>query len=110
VFARDVDARTAKDPRIVALEDALAMAAPADKAVLRDRLATLRLVVRSEKLGEVADEFDRIHSVQRALAVGSLDRIVPVAGLRPELIDAVDRGMARTLARWQAARDARVGA
>jgi acetyl-CoA carboxylase carboxyltransferase component/biotin carboxyl carrier protein len=109
VFARDVDARTARDPRIAALEDALAKAAPADKAALRERLATLRPAVRSEKLGEVADEFDRIHSVQRALAVGSLDRIVPVAALRPELIDAVERGMTRTLARWQAARGQRVG-
>ena len=32
--------------------------------------------VRSEKLGEVADEFDGIHSVHRALQVGSLDRII----------------------------------
>ena len=110
VFSRDVDARTAKDPRLVALEDALARAPAAGKAALRDQLAALRPVVRTEKLGEVADEFDRIHSVQRALAVGSLDRIVPVAALRPELIDAVERGMARTLARWRAARGERIGA
>ena len=32
--------------------------------------------VRSEKLGEVADEFDSIHSVERALKVGSVDRII----------------------------------
>jgi acetyl-CoA carboxylase carboxyltransferase component len=110
VFARDVDTRTAKDPRIVALEDALAKAPPADKVALRDRLAELRPAVRSEKLGEVADEFDRIHSVQRALAVGSLDRIVPAAALRPELIDAVERGIARTLARRRAAHGDRRGA
>ncbi|HET7501036.1 MAG TPA: carboxyl transferase domain-containing protein, partial [Kofleriaceae bacterium] len=104
VFTRDVDTRTAKDPRLVALEDALATAAPAGKAALRDQLAALRPVVRSEKLGEVADEFDQIHSVERARKVGSLDRIVPVAQLRPALIDALDRGIARTLARWQATR------
>ncbi|HEU4734662.1 MAG TPA: carboxyl transferase domain-containing protein, partial [Kofleriaceae bacterium] len=104
VFTRDVDTRTAKDPRLVALEDALAKAPPAARAALRDQLAALRPLVRSEKLGEVADEFDHIHSVERALEVGSLDRIVPVAALRPALIDALDRGMARTVARWAAAR------
>jgi hypothetical protein len=54
---------------------------------------------RSEKLGGVADEFDRIHSVERALKVGSLDRIIPPAELRPQLIAAVERGMARALER-----------
>ena len=51
--------------------------------------------MRSEKLGEVAGEFDRIHSVERALRVGSLDRILPPAQLRPYLIEAVERGLAR---------------
>jgi biotin carboxylase/acetyl-CoA carboxylase carboxyltransferase component/biotin carboxyl carrier protein len=110
VFARDVDTRTAKDPRLVALERALAEAPPGGKPALRDQLAALRPIVRSEKLGEVADEFDQIHSVQRALQVGSLDRIVPVAALRPQLIEALERGMARTLARWQASGAGRAGA
>ncbi len=51
--------------------------------------------VRSEKLGEVADEFDAIHTIQRALAVGSVDRIIPAAELRPYVVDALERGMAR---------------
>jgi len=110
VFTRDVDTRTAADPRLVALDDALAKAPPSGKAALRDQLAALRPIVRSEKLGEVADEFDHIHSVQRALEVGSLDRIVPVAALRPSLIDAIQRGMARTLAHWQTTRAARASA
>ena len=53
--------------------------------------------MHSEKLGEVADEFDDVHSVERAQRVGSLDRIIPAAKLRPYLIDAVERGMRRTL-------------
>jgi len=57
--------------------------------------------VRSEKLGEVADEFDRIHSVHRALKVGSLDRIISAAELRPYLIEAIERGMAREMERWR---------
>ena len=62
-------------------------------------LAELVKAVRSEKLGQVADEFDGIHSVQRALAVGSLDRILPAAELRPYLVDAIERGMAKEMAR-----------
>lgn len=99
VFSREVDNRTAKDPRVAELEAALAKAGPREKAALRARLAEVRPLVRSEKLGQVADEFDKIHSVERALRVGSLDRILPAADLRPYLIDAVERGIARTLAK-----------
>ena len=91
VFARDVDGRTRKDPRLQALEKEIAAADPAEKRRLQSRLAELREVVRSEKLGEVADEFDRVHTVQRALAVGSLDRIIPAADLRPYVISAIER-------------------
>jgi hypothetical protein len=51
--------------------------------------------VRSEKLGEVAGEFDAIHTIERALRVGSVDRIIAAADLRPYAIDALERGMAR---------------
>ncbi|HYW22582.1 MAG TPA: hypothetical protein VE953_00370 [Terriglobales bacterium] len=53
--------------------------------------------MRSEKLGEVAREFDAVHSVRRAQEVGSVHRIVAADGLRPYLIDAVERGMRREL-------------
>jgi acetyl-CoA carboxylase carboxyltransferase component len=98
VFSRDVDARTAKDPRIAELNAALEAAKGRDKIAIRARLAELAPLVRSEKLGQVADEFDHIHSVERALRVGSLDRILPAAELRPYLIDAVERGIAAVLA------------
>ena len=99
VFARDVDARTRADARIVALEEEIA-AAPADrKGALRARLATTLDAVRSEKLGEVADEFDHVHTVQRALQVGSLDAIVPAERLRPWVVEALERGLARAAAR-----------
>jgi len=44
----------------------------------------------------VADEFDAIHTVQRALAVGSIHRIIPAERLRPYIVDALERGMAAT--------------
>ncbi|HEX6902300.1 MAG TPA: carboxyl transferase domain-containing protein [Thermoanaerobaculia bacterium] len=97
VFAREVNERTRKDPRIVALEGAIADPEQTDKARLRAQLEDLAAAVRSEKLGEVAEEFDRIHSVERAQQVGSVHRIIPPAELRPYLIDAVERGMAKEM-------------
>lgn len=96
VFAREVDQRTKKDPRIVEIEQAIADPETTDKAGLRARLEETRAAVRSEKLGEVAEEFDRIHSVQRAQQVGSIHHILPPERLRPYLIEAVERGMARS--------------
>jgi acetyl/propionyl-CoA carboxylase alpha subunit/acetyl-CoA carboxylase carboxyltransferase component len=98
VFAREVDTRTKKDPRVLAVEADLQAAPEAERRRLRGHLTDVLRAVRSEKLGEVADEFDRTHSVDRALRVGSLDRIIPPAELRPYLISAVERGMARYLA------------
>jgi acetyl-CoA carboxylase carboxyltransferase component len=95
VFARDVDARTDADPRIRALERELTTAPAAEQAHRRAELATLRTAVRHEKLGEVASEFDAVHSVERARAVGSVDDIIPAHRLRPALHDAVLRGLAR---------------
>jgi acetyl/propionyl-CoA carboxylase alpha subunit/acetyl-CoA carboxylase carboxyltransferase component len=99
VFSREVDGRTSKDPRILALERELAAAPEVEKRPLRAQVADLRKIVRSEKLGEVAEEFDRVHSVHRALEVESLDRIIPAAMLRPYLIDAIGRGISRELQR-----------
>jgi acetyl/propionyl-CoA carboxylase alpha subunit/acetyl-CoA carboxylase carboxyltransferase component len=95
VFAREVDQRTRKDPRVQALERELAASDEEGKRRLRPRLAALAKAVRSEKLGEVADEFDRIHSIQRAVRVGSVDRIIPASDLRPWIVSALEAGMAR---------------
>jgi acetyl-CoA carboxylase carboxyltransferase component len=97
VFAREVDSRTRRDPRIAELDRLIGSADENRKRRLRAELAQLLKVVRSEKLGEVADEFDRIHTVHRALHVGSLDRILPPAQLRPYLVDAIERGIAREM-------------
>jgi acetyl/propionyl-CoA carboxylase alpha subunit/acetyl-CoA carboxylase carboxyltransferase component len=94
VFAREVDTRTRQDERVHELEQALAAAAGEQKPRLRAQLAELVASVRAEKLGEVAEEFDRVHSVERALRMGSIDHIIPAVRLRPYVIDAVERGMA----------------
>ncbi len=99
VFAREVDLRTRRDPRVAALEKEVAAAAEGERRPLRRRLSDLARAVRSEKLGEVAEEFDAIHSVQRARDVGSLDLILPPGRLRPYLVEAIERGMERELGR-----------
>lgn len=97
VFTRDVNARTAADPRVQELEAAVTAAADdADRARLLVELADVRAEVRSEKLAEVGSEFDRKHSIERAREVGSVDVIVPAGGLRPYLVDAVERGLRQT--------------
>jgi acetyl-CoA carboxylase carboxyltransferase component/pyruvate/2-oxoglutarate dehydrogenase complex dihydrolipoamide acyltransferase (E2) component len=98
VFAREVDKRMRQDPRVVELERAIADPERGDRALLLAQLEETREAVRSEKLGEVAEEFDRIHSVQRAQKVGSIHHIIPTERLRPYLIEAVERGMERELA------------
>ena len=95
VFARDVDARTAADPRVGELEGRLAEAGSDERARLAAQLAEMRSSVRSEKLGEVATDFDRLHSIERAREVGSVHTIIPATALRPYLIEAVGRGIAR---------------
>jgi acetyl/propionyl-CoA carboxylase alpha subunit/acetyl-CoA carboxylase carboxyltransferase component len=87
VFARDVEARTRKDPRVV----------EAEKAGNARALAEVIAAVRSEKLGDVGDEYDQVHSVERALKMGSLDRIIAAKDLRSYLIDAIERGVAKFL-------------
>ena len=97
VFSGEVEKRTRSDPRIIQLEESIAAAGAPEKGALRARLTVLMPEVRSEKLGEVAAEFDAVHNVHRAQRVGSIHRIIAATTLRPYLIDAVERGMRREL-------------
>src|SRR6185436_3176076 len=97
VFTREVNKRTAADPAVSDLEAQLAASTDdAARARLRIKLADTRTAVRSDKLGEVAAEFEAVHNVERARQVGSVHLIIPAAELRPSIIAAVERGMART--------------
>jgi acetyl/propionyl-CoA carboxylase alpha subunit/acetyl-CoA carboxylase carboxyltransferase component len=93
VFASEVEARARKDARLQPLSQAMAQAEGVEKGRLRAQWDELFKIIHSEKLGEMAAEFDRVHSVHRALQVGALDRIIPPATLRPYLIHAVERGI-----------------
>jgi len=90
VFAADVDKRTARDARVVGLQEQVAAEAdPGRRAELLAEFTELRAAVRVEKLAEVATEFDTIHSIRRAVEVGSVDEVVQPHQLRPRLIAAL---------------------
>lgn len=95
VFAADVDARARKDERLQTLSQAIAQADGTEKGRLRAEWDELFKMVHSEKLGEVASQFDHIHSVHRALKVGALNDILPPRNLRPYLVQAIERGISK---------------
>ena len=97
VFTRDVNTRTANDQRIKELESRHRRG-HRRRRTGRTAGPTRRTAgtVRSEKLGEVAAEFEQIHNIERAREVGSVHTIIPAAQLRPYLIKAVERGMAKS--------------
>jgi len=97
VFSGEVNARTAADPRVRTLEEEIAVAEGARRAALLAELDELRQAVRTEKLGEVASEFDSVHSIQRAVAVGSVDAVIGAHELGPRLIEAVEQGVTRAI-------------
>jgi hypothetical protein len=50
----------------------------------------VRARVRAETVGVLAEAFDREHSVERALRVGSIHRIIRPAELRLHIIQALE--------------------
>ncbi len=81
VFSRDVRARAAADPRVKAAQPGRNASEEA-----RARFERVLEEVRLEKQAELAEEFDAIHSVERARRVGSLESIVPAREMRAYLI------------------------
>jgi acetyl-CoA carboxylase carboxyltransferase component len=90
VFSGEVNNRTSSDPRVAEVSARLAVADGAERAALATELAEVRASVRAEKLGEVAAEFDRVHSIRRAVEVGSVDAVIRPEELRPQLIAALE--------------------
>jgi acetyl/propionyl-CoA carboxylase alpha subunit/acetyl-CoA carboxylase carboxyltransferase component len=95
VFAGDVNARTANDPRVREAEARVAAATGAERATLTAELDEIRSSVRVAKVGELAGEFDRVHDIRRAVEVGSVDAVVSTAELRPRIIEAIEARLDR---------------
>ena len=94
VLSRKVSARTEEDPRVVSLRARLGSRTGKALADAHHELADVIQAVRAEKLKEVADEFDSIHDIRRAMRVGSVDHIISPAELRPFMIGALERRLA----------------
>ncbi len=92
VFAREVDTRTDSDHRVRELQRTLRSADDAHRAPVAAQLRDVRTAVRAEKLGEVAAEFDRIHSIHRAVEVGSVDAVISPHEVRARIIAALESG------------------
>jgi acetyl-CoA carboxylase carboxyltransferase component len=92
VFAGEVETRTSTDQRVRDLQKSLRSAGEAERAPLAAQLRDVRTAVRAEKIGEVAAEFDRIHSIHRAVEVGSVDAVIDPHEIRPRIIDALEQG------------------
>ncbi len=97
VFAREVEARMKADQRVKDVREQLGQAQGIQKAILQSKLNEVTATVHAEKVSEVASEFDRIHTVQRAEHVGSIDYVISPSELRPYLVKALERGIEREL-------------
>jgi acetyl-CoA carboxylase carboxyltransferase component len=87
VFPREVQSRTEKDERIQGAKMAWANASENETLLFQQRLEDLRKQVQLEKQGEVAKEFDGIHSVERAVEMGSLDGVIAPEKLRMRIVE-----------------------
>ncbi|ETA08189.1 MULTISPECIES: ATP-binding protein [Gordonia] len=94
VFAGEVAKRVAADPRVRELETSVAESFGTDRSSLNAELADIRQSVRAEKISEIAAEFDKVHSIQRAVEVGSVDAVIRAEELRPRIIGAIENSPA----------------
>lgn len=91
VFGREVIKQTENDPRILEARRALNDATSEEKPLLRERHDTLYAKIKLEKQGELAQKFDSVHNVQRAVEVGSLDAVIQAERLRPTIIETLEQ-------------------
>jgi len=82
VFAREIRARSLADPRVASLR---AAGAPVEA------IEAAHAAVLAQQQAAFAAEYDAIHTVERARAVGSIERIITARALRPYLIAELER-------------------
>lgn len=86
VFGRDVRKRMLADPRVQAARAELDAATERTlRAQIRAQYNRITEEVTLEKQAEVASEFDTVHSVERALEVGSLHAIIEPGEIRARI-------------------------
>ena len=90
VFPREVSRRVELDERVSKIRERLSRTTSLERLQLLSELESIRMEVMLEKRGEVAAEFDTIHSVERAIQQGSLDGIVRSEDLRMRIVQELD--------------------
>jgi hypothetical protein len=87
VFPREVRQRANADPRVRRARERVTSAPDAaSRTAARANLERVLDAAILEHQAAVADEFDAIHTVERAREVGSLEAIIEPSALRPRLI------------------------
>ena len=66
-----------------------------ERGELQLALADAQAAARAEKISEIAAEFDGVHSIHRAVRVGSVDKVILPSELRPAIIETIERYYAR---------------
>jgi acetyl/propionyl-CoA carboxylase alpha subunit/acetyl-CoA carboxylase carboxyltransferase component len=87
VFAREAQARALRDPGLAALRRE---AQRRDDPETRGAYDSAYRQVLLQKLSELGQEFDAIHTVERALEVGSLEQLISADRIRPFLIGLIE--------------------
>ncbi|MFC6707824.1 carboxyl transferase domain-containing protein [Flexivirga alba] len=93
VFASEVAKRAAADPALAELQQRFDSTDVTERAGLRVELDELQANLRAAKIAEVAAEFDSVHSIHRAVEVGSVDEVIAASELRPKIVAALGRGL-----------------
>jgi acetyl/propionyl-CoA carboxylase alpha subunit/acetyl-CoA carboxylase carboxyltransferase component len=91
VFHRKVLKDTYSDPRIIEAQNH----PKKGNGFKQKEFDELFQKVQAEKQTALGQQFDQIHSVERAKKVGSIDNIISPVQLRPYLIKAIEDGMAK---------------
>ncbi len=92
VFPKTVSKEVYRDERVIEKQKALNKG----KCTPREYQELFNNVY-NEKQRELAEKFDKIHSVERATKVGSIDVIISAAQLRPYIVKEIHEGMERYL-------------
>ncbi len=95
VLSGEARRRARADGRVAALEADLTSITGPERLRIGLDLADVRDSVQAQMLDELAHEFDRVHDVDRAVAVGSVDAVIPPDQLRPAIIAAVEKALSR---------------
>ncbi len=89
VFPGMVRKRAESDPAVLAARAVLESAPRSQRGAASTEYARVLREAEAQAQAAVAREFDAVHSVDRALAVGSLEAILAPRNLRPALIERI---------------------